>query len=228
MISEESQSLMEKAYRVVKLMVFQQKIVPGQKLILRELSKTLNMSATPVQVALARLESEGFVELVPNVGCFVKKIVPKEIEDLFDVRRIIETYAVELAIQNQNDECLRKLSEKIQDHKKYSVSIYDRRKLLLDAEVHLQIAIMSNNYVIVSQLRRIYEHIYLRSRVELLPPQRLSITPAEHEKIFQMIKAKNIFMAKKSLSKHIDEAKNVMLSTLTKEEDSISYENMSL
>lgn len=228
MISEESTSLMEKAYSSLKNMVFLQKIVPGQKLVYRELSKMLGMSATPVQVALARLESEGFVELVPNVGYFVKKIVPKEIEDLFDVRRVLEAHAVELAIQYQNVECLRKLEEKIQNHKKYIIQIYDRKKLLLDADVHLQIAKMANNLEIVKQLKRIYEHIYLRSRVELLPPQRLSLTPSEHEKIFQMIKSKNVAGAQKILCKHIDEAKNVMMLTLSKDEGIISFGSLSI
>jgi len=228
LISEESRSLMEKAYLTLKAMIFQQKIVSGQKLIYRELSKALHMSITPVQVALARLESEGFVELVPNVGYFVKKIVLKEIEDLFDVRRILEIHAVELAILNQNDECLKKLSEKIKNHKAYTIHIYDRKKLLLDAEVHLQIAVMSKNYEIVKQLQRIFEHIYLRSRVELLPPQRLFLTPPVHEKIFKMMKAKNVLGAQDILGEHINEAKEVMLSTLSKDEGLVSLESMAL
>jgi DNA-binding GntR family transcriptional regulator len=227
-ISEESTSLMEKAYISIKNMVFLQKIVPGQKLVYRELSKLLDMSATPVQVALARLKSEGFVELVPNVGYFVKKIVPKEIEDLFDMRRILEVYTVGLAIQYQNVESLRKLEEIIQTHKKYIIQIYDRKKLLLDADVHLQIAGMANNLEIVKQLKRIYEHIYLRSRVELLPPQRLSLTPSEHEKIFQMIKSKNVESAQKILCKHIEEAKNVMMLTLSKDAGIISFGSLSI
>lgn len=102
--SEESRNLTEKTYILLKNMVFNQRIIPGQKLIYRELSMLLNMSTTPVQLALARLEQEGFVELVPNVGYFVKKIVPKEVEDLFDVRQNLEVHAVKLAIINQTEE----------------------------------------------------------------------------------------------------------------------------
>jgi len=45
----------------------------------------------------------------------------------------------------QTNESLKVLRDKIQDHEKYIVEIYDCKKLLLDAEVHLQIARMSNN-----------------------------------------------------------------------------------
>ena len=85
---------------------------------------------------------------------------------------------------------------------------------------------MSNNLEIVKHLQRIYEHIYLRSRVESLPPERLLVTPSEHEKIFQMIETRDIGGAKEILGKHVREAKNVMMMTLTKEEDVISFSNV--
>jgi DNA-binding GntR family transcriptional regulator len=111
MISEESRNLTEKAHILLKNMIFNQRIIPGQKPTYRNLSMLLNMSTTPVQLALARLEQEGFVELVPNVGYFVKKIIPKEVEDLFDVRQILEVQAVKLAIINQTQESLTILSD---------------------------------------------------------------------------------------------------------------------
>jgi DNA-binding GntR family transcriptional regulator len=223
MISEESKNLTEKAYILLKNMVFNQKIVPGQKLIYRELSTLLNMSTTPVQLALARLEQEGFVELVPNVGYFVRKIVPKEVEDLFDIREILEVHAVRLAILNQTDESLKTLGDRIKSHKKYVIDLYDRKKLLLDAEVHLQIARMANNAEIVKQLQRIHEHIYLRSRIELLPPKRMRLSPVHHEKLFQMIVAKDVAGAQDLIHAHIQGAKELMLSTLSPEEHMISF-----
>jgi DNA-binding GntR family transcriptional regulator len=223
MISEESKNLTEKAYILLKNMVFNQKIIPGQKLIYRELSMMLKMSTTPVQLALARLEQEGFVELLPNVGYFVRKIDPKEVEDLFDIRRILEVHAVKLAILHQNDESLKVLSDKVQVHKKYSIQLYDRKKLLLDAEVHLQIARMSNNSEIVKQLQRIHEHIYLRSRIELLPPNRLRLSPLHHEKLYQMMKMEDVAGAQELLDEHIQGAKELMLSTLLQREEIISF-----
>jgi DNA-binding GntR family transcriptional regulator len=222
MISEESRNLTEKAYILLKNMIFNQRIIQGQKLIYRQLSMLLNMSTTPVQLALARLEQEGFVELVPNVGYFVKKIAPKEVEDLFDVRQILEVQAVRLAIIHQTEESLKILSDNVLNHRKYMIEVYDRNKLLLDAKVHLQIARMSNNLEIVKQLQSIHEHIYLRSRIELLPPRRMRLSPAQHEKIFQMIKIKDVAGAQNLLHEHIQGSKELMLSTLTRDEQMTS------
>ena len=226
MMNEESKNLTEKAYILLKSMIFNQTIVSGQKLIYRELSMRLNMSTTPIQLALARLEQEGFVELVPNMGYSVKKITPKEVEDLFDIRIILEVHAVKLAIMKQTDESMKILREKILAHKSYTIDIYDRKKLFLDAEVHLQIARMANNGEIVKQLQRIHEHIYLRSRFELLAPKRMRLSPVHHEKLFQLIKSKNVKEAQDLMSEHIQSAKELMLLTLLQGEQILSFASM--
>ncbi len=57
-MEKESTSLMEKAYRLIRNMMLQQKLAPGQKLIYRDLSEKLNISKTPIMYALGRLEQE--------------------------------------------------------------------------------------------------------------------------------------------------------------------------
>ena len=132
-------------------------------------------------------------------------------------------HAVKLAIMKQTDESMKILREKILAHKSYTIDIYDRKKLFLDAEVHLQIARMSNNSEIVKQLQRIHEHIYLRSRIELLPPNRMRLSPLHHEKLYQMMKMKDVAGAQELLDEHIQGAKELMLSTLLQREEIISF-----
>ena len=73
MMNEEPNNLTEKAYSLIKSMIFDQTIVPGQRLIYRELSMRLNMSTTPIQLALARLEQEGFVAACTQCGLLRKE-----------------------------------------------------------------------------------------------------------------------------------------------------------
>jgi DNA-binding GntR family transcriptional regulator len=209
-----SQNLAEEAYLRIKDMIFQHQIFPGQKLIYRELAKPLGMSLTPVQFALGRLEQEGFVERISNVGYYVTKISLKEIEDLFDVRMILEVHAVELAIRNQTPEDIMLLEKRLQDHKNYSIQVYDRRKLMLDAAFHSQIAAMSGNLEIVRELKRIFEHTRLRSPVELIPPTRMNVATSEHEQILQMIKERDVSGATQYMLKHIYEAKEARIAML--------------
>jgi DNA-binding GntR family transcriptional regulator len=217
MMKEATENLIQKAYLQLKNMIFYQRISPGQKLIYRELAVVLGMSSTPVQLALCKLEQEGFVERIPNIGYYVRRIDVREIEDLFDLRMILEIYAIEQAIKNQTPEDMEVLHQMFLSHKNHEIQLYDRRKLLLDAEFHWQIGAMSKNEAILRQLRSIFEHSYLRSRVELLPPSRLLITATQHEAIYGMIKDRKIALAKKTIAAHIREAKEAKLQMLSRE-----------
>ncbi|MEI9478917.1 MAG: GntR family transcriptional regulator [Deltaproteobacteria bacterium] len=216
---DDSKNLMEKAYRQIKNMIFQQKIGPGQKLIYRDLSERLDMSKTPIMYALGRLEQEGFVELMPNLGYFVKELDVQEFENLFDVREALEVHAIAAAIDHQTPDDLENLTKRVEQHGEYMPPFYDRKKLVLDAEVHLQIALMSKNKVLVKQLRQIFEHIYLRYRVERMHPTRLYIASEEHHQIEEVIRRKDYGKAEKMIRKHIRAAKETMTSGLSREEE---------
>jgi len=216
-MKEATENLIQRAYAQLKKMIFNQRISPGQKLIYRELAKMLDMSSTPVQLALGKLEQEGFVERIPNIGYYVKRIGIDEISDLFDLRQIMEVYAIELAIQYQTPEDLETLHLLMMNHKNHQIQIYDRKKLLFDAEFHAQIAAMSKNQAILKQLRSIFEHSYLRSRVELLPPNRLLVSASQHESIYEAIKNRHTALAKKYMAIHVREAKEAKLQMLMRE-----------
>ena len=216
---KESANLMEKAYTLLKAMIFKQKIGPGQKIIYRDLSKRLNMSKTPILYALGRLEQEGFVTLEPNLGYFVKEIDLKELENSFGVREALEVYAIGLAVKNQNDADIKRLEEKIAEHRHYQNPVYDRKKLVLDAAIHLQIAQMYRNKFLVKQLHHVLEHHYLRYRAELMNPSRMSVAPLEHAEILTRIKKKDYAGAVRTIRTHIGKDKENMLSSFSKEED---------
>lgn len=209
------------AYQQIKNMIFYQKFVPGQKLVYRDLSELLKMSKTPIIDALSRLSQEGYVELIPNVGYFVRGISAKDIVDYFEAREALEIQAIALAIKNQTKENLKSLNEKIKQHRDHVVQLYDRKKLILDAEVHLQIAEMSGNKVIVKLLSQIFEHIYFRHLLTMMHPARLSISHLEHTHISELIAGGDSPNAKKKIRKHIQGAKDNILSVHLMKDDEV-------
>jgi DNA-binding GntR family transcriptional regulator len=207
-------NLSEIAYLKIKNLLLNQGLTAGQKLIYRELAEKFHISLTPVQHALARLQQEGFVEREHNIGYFVRMMSVKESDDLFDLRRILEDYAVKAAIANQTPQDIERLTKLAQDHKNYVIQNYDRKKILLDAEFHYQIARMSKNRQILKQLQSIYEHCYLRYPIEIISPTRASVTPSQHEDILYWIKERSISRARRCLDKHILGAKEAKRAAL--------------
>lgn len=72
----------------------QKRCQPGQALSEPELAKLLGVSRTPVRDALARLEKDGLVKIIPRKGAFVSSLGVMDIHELFEAREAIETFAI--------------------------------------------------------------------------------------------------------------------------------------
>lgn len=65
-------------------------IRPGERINVKGLEKRLGVSHIPIREALRQLEAEGFVTLLPQRGAIAARVSSEELEDVYDLRRIIE------------------------------------------------------------------------------------------------------------------------------------------
>lgn len=72
----------------------------GQELSLVEVSERLGVSRTPVREAFQALAADGLIELRMNKGAIVRPIDEKFIRDHYEMRMLLEGYAVEQATKN--------------------------------------------------------------------------------------------------------------------------------
>lgn len=82
---------------------------PGERLDIEEIAYNYNTSVTPVRDALQMLCQEGLVVIKPRSGYFVAQITLKELRDMLELRKILETAAVERAAQRMTLEQLAQL-----------------------------------------------------------------------------------------------------------------------
>ncbi len=105
-------SLSEQAYDRIKDAICTGSIAPGDILSENRLSRELNMSRTPIREALRALSAEGFVEVHNGIGAYVKKLSSKDMEDLFEVRCLLELRAVRTSIYRITDEEIDDLADR--------------------------------------------------------------------------------------------------------------------
>jgi DNA-binding GntR family transcriptional regulator len=225
-------SLIEEAYRAIKRLMLQQKLYPGQKLLYRELVQTLGMSKTPIVNALNRLEQEGFVSAQPNVGYAIKPIDEKEIFDSFEVREALEAKAVRRAIEKGTPDQMAVLEDKMQIFEQHIPARYDKKKLMLDCDFHLQIAEMAGNDVLRYLLRRNFEHIILRTKANRYDPERMVAVAEDHRQILKRMKQKDSAGCVRLIANHIRKSRDDTIRCMSEEEqegiESISlFENVS-
>ena len=67
---------------------------PGERLPQDMLAHLLDVSRMPIRAVLGKLESEGLVELHAHRGASVRALTPEEVSDLYEMRILIEAYAL--------------------------------------------------------------------------------------------------------------------------------------
>lgn len=80
--------------------IYRNELRPGQQLQQEELAAKFGISRIPVRDALRQLQGEGLVDLYPNRGAFVSNPGVEELREVFQLRILLETYAIKLAVPN--------------------------------------------------------------------------------------------------------------------------------
>lgn len=86
-----------RVHRRLEQQIITRTLPPGARLIEEDLAQSLGVSRGPVRTALHQLALDGFVDLRPRQGSFVHGPTQKEIEDFYDIRRVLEGESARLA-----------------------------------------------------------------------------------------------------------------------------------
>ncbi|WP_432204747.1 GntR family transcriptional regulator [Cetobacterium somerae] len=202
-------SLKTKAYREIKELIISGKLEANERIDEEFLSKSLNVSRTPVREAINRLEQEGWINIVPRKGMFVENISIKEINDIFQVRSNLEPIILEMAFYKINRDELITLKKKFLDFSnKDSLTSEEKKKLdTLDNELHLLILKNCNNNFIIKMMENVYEHNMRIRNTSSQPPIRRFDAINEHINIIQAILDNNLEISIEELKNHNSKAK---------------------
>lgn len=202
-------SLKEKAYEELKELIISGQLKSNERIDEEALSKSLNVSRTPIREAINVLAQEDWISIIPRKGMFVKNISIKEINDIFQVRCIFEPVILEMAFEDIDRDILNKLREKFE-------SIYAKKTFTdedniildkLDNDLHLLILHNCNNNFIIKMMENVYEHNMRIRNLSIQPKSRRNLATEEHLKIIDYILKDDLKKATKELKNHNIKAK---------------------
>tara|TARA_R110002020_G_scaffold57090_24_gene157449 strand:- start:2279 stop:3022 length:744 start_codon:yes stop_codon:yes gene_type:complete len=98
-VAERGASQSVKAILGIRDLVFSGDVLPGERLSEITISEQLGLSRTPVRAALARLEQEGILEMIPSGGYAVRSFTEADIGDAIELRGVLEGTAARLAAE---------------------------------------------------------------------------------------------------------------------------------
>lgn len=121
---------------------------PGEHLVEAELAKHLGVSRQPVREALHRLQAEGWVDLRPGQGAFVRVPTGAEADQLLAVRSLLETESARLAARAATPEQIARLRELMREGVDAARTDDVERLVALNASLHAFVTDMSGNAVL--------------------------------------------------------------------------------
>lgn len=107
--SVDAACLRDVVYKGLKQAIIEGQIPTGSRIVEKRFADQMNISRTPVREALKRLEQEGFIEHVPNVGAVVKCMDHNEIISLYKAKFALESVVlpdISEAVSNETVEAL--------------------------------------------------------------------------------------------------------------------------
>lgn len=92
-----------KAYNAIRAGIIEGRYAPAARITEQEIAALTGVSRTPVREALRRLQAEGLLRFVPNQGAFVNHWSDSEVEDIFELRAMLESFAARRAALNASE-----------------------------------------------------------------------------------------------------------------------------
>jgi DNA-binding GntR family transcriptional regulator len=126
----------EEVYTSIKEAILTGELPSGGRLSIGRLLKEIGFSPTPIREALLKLEQEGFVSRLPKGGFIVSQFTKKDIDEIFDIRSLLEGYAVGLAIHYIKEKDIHWLEMNINESEQYLLKNKLNKVSTLNTEYH--------------------------------------------------------------------------------------------
>jgi DNA-binding GntR family transcriptional regulator len=196
-------SVVERVYDAIKSMTINFQLMPGERLNEVEIAGALGVSRTPLREALNRLNTEGFLSFRAGRGFFCRELAPKEIFDLYEIRKMIEVAGVRLSAERASDDKIDELMAFLRKTGSNPSRFTTDELVDMDEHFHETLAAMSGNAEILRILRNVNARIRFVRWVDMDSGVRKK-TQTEHRKVLARVKARDADGAAALLTTHID------------------------
>ncbi len=207
----------EKVYDLLVESIIKRRLSPGERLVERNLAERLEVSKTPVREALNRLKEEGLVEGTPYSGFFVTRISPEDMEEIYELREVLEGLAAREATRKINEEQIKELNSIIQSFencvRKKELEDYSS----LDLKFHNLLAGISKNGRLFQTMQLLRNQTRILMSTSVVLSGRVEASLKEHKKIMEAIVSHKPDLAEQFAREHIRNVKRAVLNSLKKE-----------
>lgn len=202
-------------YRQIRADIIAGKKKPGERLSIDLLKKKFGTSVTPVRDALQMLSQEDLVTIKPRSGYYISLVSLKQLNDMLEMRQILELAAVERAAQKITDEQIDQLEHVHAGYTDDNDETYTRYTEE-NKKFHCLIAQASGNEELADLISRLHDRL-VRYMMVVRPGKYMA---QMHGQLIERLKARDVSGAKKALKKELISGRNIIMERIIQEEAS--------
>lgn len=185
-------------YNDLKEKIITLELKPGEQIGEEIVANMYNSSRTPAKTALIRLEANGFINIIPQVGSFISKIDSEKIIEFLSVRSILEMHIMDKVLNSVTASDIiflkynlseqEKVVESQEDYLEKSIKFFN-----LDNEFHERLFAIANQELLWKHVKSISHHIdRYRILLNILPDgDNLKSTYKDHIELLEKIENKD-------------------------------------
>lgn len=101
-----TKSLVDQIYETLLLRIRNLEYKPGMRINLDKLKEEFSVSTAPIREALQRLAKDNIIIVKPRIGFNVASLTKEDVENVFETRKLLESYCLRISIKAEDKESL--------------------------------------------------------------------------------------------------------------------------
>ena len=210
-------TIREQVYQILRDDICRGVYAPGTRLQEVDLAENLNVSRSPVREALRQLAADGLLLEIPNKGVYVKEFTVKDIEEIYDLRVMLETYGIYHSgghiTSARRERLLRILSELEAFLEDGDLESYTAT----DEKLHTQIVRLADNSLVNDTYERVRSMNQQFRILSLMDSRRFRDSLDEHRQIVHSLVTGDLKRADELNRHHLELARQAILKRMKAE-----------
>ncbi len=202
-MGDDNYSLGSRVFRTIRENILEGKYATNEELKEKTIGEELGVSRTPVREALRQLELEGLVSIIPNKGAYVVGITQKDIQDIYEIRGLLEGLCAKWAAENITKEQLDELEEIVFLADFHAGKGNAEQLVELDNKFHEILYKASGSKELKHVLSDFHDYVQRVRKMSLTHDMRALESNKEHRMIVEALKEKDSMKAEKLANQHV-------------------------
>jgi DNA-binding GntR family transcriptional regulator len=211
-------TIREQVYRILRDDICQGVYAPGTRLQEVELAENLNVSRSPVREAIRQLAADGLLLEIPNKGVYVKEFTVKDIEEIYDLRVMLESYGILHSDGHITSMRRERLLGLLSDMESFLQKGDLQSYTAADEKLHSHIVHLGDNSLINDTYDRVRSMNQQFRILSLMDEQRFRESMDEHREIIHALVTGNLKRADDINRHHLELARKAILKRMKTKE----------